>query len=58
MDRVDVEFMKLGLRGVSVVVPSGDSGVWGRTGVLNGETFHPDYPASSPYVTTVGGTRT
>jgi len=33
---------------------SGDQGVWGRTGV--GATYHPDFPAASPYVTAVGGT--
>ena len=35
---------------------SGDQGVWGRTGAGKGQTFHPDFPAGSPYVTAVGGT--
>ncbi|RDW69349.1 subtilisin-like protein [Coleophoma cylindrospora] len=57
------EFMKLGLQGVSVVFASGDSGVAGPTGsnspngCLNGGTvFSPDFPATCPYITTVGAT--
>lgn len=32
--------------------------MWGRTGSCKGTacTFHPDFPAGSPYVTSVGGT--
>ena len=56
MEMVDLEFMKPGLRGATILVASGDQGVWGRTGVLGGDTFNADYPASSPYVTAVGGT--
>ncbi|KAJ5973138.1 uncharacterized protein N7479_003056 [Penicillium vulpinum] len=58
------EFMKLGTMGVSVVVASGDSGVAGRGGDPtpsnclgpNGNIFTPDFPASCPYLTAVGGT--
>ncbi|KAJ5729534.1 uncharacterized protein N7483_004042 [Penicillium malachiteum] len=58
------EFMKLGMRGVSVVVASGDSGVAGRDGDptpsnclgTNGKVFAPEFPASCPYMTTVGAT--
>jgi len=56
MDAIDAEFMKLGLRGVSILVASGDEGVWGRTGTGDGTKFHADYPAASPWVTAVGGT--
>ena len=56
MRACDAAFMKLGLRGVSVLVASGDQGVWGREGSFGAKKFHPDYPASSPYVTSVGGT--
>ena len=57
MRACDAAFMKLGLRGVSVLVASGDQGVWGREGFpVGSKKFHPDYPASSPYVTAVGGT--
>ncbi|EAW16248.1 S53 family peptidase [Aspergillus fischeri NRRL 181] len=58
------EWMKLGLQGVSVVVASGDSGVEGRNGDptpteclgTEGKVFAPDFPATCPYLTTVGGT--
>ncbi|KAF8175712.1 putative alkaline serine protease AorO [Mycena galopus ATCC 62051] len=59
------EFMKLGLQGTSVVVASGDSGVAARgtdDGNANGclgtdaKIFNPDYPATCPYVTSVGAT--
>lgn len=56
MDAVDAEFVKLGLRGVTILVAAGDQGVWGRSGVQNGDAFHADYPAASPWVTAVGGT--
>merc|ERR1712113_1194514 len=54
MDACNVQFMKLGAQGVSVLFAAGDQGVWGRSGV--GEQFNPDFPASSPYITSVGGT--
>ncbi|KAF4237496.1 hypothetical protein CNMCM8980_006955 [Aspergillus fumigatiaffinis] len=58
------EWMKLGLQGVSVVVASGDSGVEGRNGDptpnnclgTEGKVFAPDFPATCPYLTAVGGT--
>jgi len=54
MEACNVEFQKLGLRGVSILVASGDGGVWGRGG--SSGAFHPDFPAASPFVTAVGGT--
>jgi tripeptidyl-peptidase-1 len=54
MDTCNTQFMKAGAMGMSILFASGDQGVWGRTGV--GDTFHPDFPAGSPYVTAVGGT--
>ena len=54
MDSVNVEFKKLGLRGVSILFASGDGGVYGRDG--SGKRFHPGFPATSPYATSVGGT--
>lgn len=54
--------MKLGMQGVSILVASGDSGVAGPAagddnGCLNGgKVFSPDFPASCPYLTTVGAT--
>jgi len=54
MESVNTEFMKMGARGISIMVASGDQGVWGREG--HGSKFHPDFPGGSPYVTAVGGT--
>ncbi|KAI9742526.1 MAG: hypothetical protein M1818_003666 [Claussenomyces sp. TS43310] len=52
------EYMKLGLQGVSVIYASGDSGVASRDGCLgSGSTFAPGYPATCPYVTSVGATQ-
>jgi tripeptidyl-peptidase-1 len=56
--RVNTEFMKIGLRGVVLVVASGDSGVNGRTDETCSEKhFNPDFPAASPYITSVGATQ-
>ena len=55
----DHEAMKLGLRGVTLVVASGDDGV-GSFMVREGTLFcgyTPSFPATSPYVTAVGGTQ-
>lgn len=53
------EFMKLGLRGVSVFFSSGDSGVASRSGCLGNDStiFNPGWPASCPYITSVGATK-
>ena len=50
----NTQFIAAGVRGLSILFASGDSGVWGRSG--SGSTFNPDFPAASPYVTAVGGT--
>lgn len=59
------EYLKLGLQGVSICVASGDSGVAGRAGDSGnadgclgpgGKIFSPDFPASCPYITTLGAT--
>jgi len=59
--RGDVELMKLGVRGVSILVATGDSGVQGAAQAGGAppacEPFSPIWPASSPYVTAVGGTQ-
>lgn len=54
MEAVNTQFMVSGTLGLSILIASGDQGVWGRSGV--GKTYHPDFPASSPYITAVGGT--
>jgi len=53
--RVNIEFQKAGLRGISILVASGDGGVAGsRPNPC--VAFVPTYPAASPWVTAVGGT--
>ena len=43
-------------RGYSVLHASGDHGVWGHGGVLGSNSrFTPDFPSSSPWITSVGG---
>jgi len=54
-DRINVEFMKAGARGISLLFASGDSGAAGDHGCIGGQ-FVPQWPAASPYVTAVGGT--
>jgi len=55
--RVNTEFQKAGVRGVSILVASGDSGTNGRTDPdCSYPQLRPDYPSSSPYVTSVGAT--
>ncbi|XP_056623244.1 tripeptidyl-peptidase 1 isoform X2 [Triplophysa dalaica] len=56
MNRINIEFMKAGLRGISMLFASGDSGAGCRHLTKERNTFRPSFPASSPYVTTVGGT--
>lgn len=54
--RVQVEFMKAGMRGVTLLFASGDSGV---ASMFSGKTcsqFSPQWPAGSPWVTAVGAT--
>ena len=55
----DAEVAKMGLRGLSVLVASGDDGVAGSNARGNkaGCGFNPSYPASCPHVTAVGATQ-
>lgn len=62
--RIDQEFMKLGARGVSVLVSSGDDGSGGYYGHRNESAraaacarSGPEYPATSAYVTACGATQ-
>merc|ERR1719181_2351125 len=56
--RVNTEFQKIGLRGVSLFVASGDSGANGRSdGMCTDKVLHASFPGSSPYVTAVGATQ-
>ncbi|XP_076023855.1 tripeptidyl-peptidase 1 [Genypterus blacodes] len=56
MMRINIEFMKAGVRGISLLFASGDSGAGCRHLTKGQNSFRPSFPASSPYVTTVGGT--
>ncbi|KAH8814814.1 peptidase S8/S53 domain-containing protein [Xylogone sp. PMI_703] len=61
-----LEYMKLGLQGVSFLFASGDSGVSNYPGDIDGPTgcigpnldiFNPTWPDNCPYVTSVGATK-
>jgi tripeptidyl-peptidase-1 len=68
MQRQCLEYLKLSMQGVSVVVSSGDYGVAQPPGgdsvngclgaglLGNGTIFNTQFPASCPYVTTLGAT--
>ncbi|KAJ9444549.1 Physarolisin [Diplonema papillatum] len=51
IERSNVEMQKIGLRGTTVVVASGDDGSTCQNG-----KFTPEFPGYLPYVVTVGGT--
>ncbi len=51
LTRVDNEFMKFGISGRTVLFASGDGGAQCLNGI-----FNPEWPGSSPHVTSVGGT--
>jgi len=58
--RSDIEFMKLALQGITIIIADGDTGA-GDLGdppmsIPTCRTFHPDWPSQSPYVTAVGST--
>ena len=59
VNRVNTEYMKLVLRGLTITVSSGDSGAPGRTNLGcddDSDTVHAVFPGSSPWVTSVGAT--
>lgn len=56
--RVNSEFQKIGLRGVTLMAASGDSGANGRTDPsCMDPNLKPGFPGASPYITTVGATQ-
>jgi len=58
VSRTNTEFQKIGLRGVTLVAASADSGANGRTDEACTLSYlKPAFPASSPYVTAVGATQ-
>jgi len=52
-DSLSAEFQKAGVRGLSIIFASGDSGA----GCHLCTSLEPSFPATSPYVTSVGATR-
>ncbi|KAM8976815.1 tripeptidyl-peptidase 1 [Pelodytes ibericus] len=56
MQRINVEFMKAASRGLTILFASGDDGAGCKEEGKDKNRFRPSFPASSPYVTTVGGT--
>jgi len=69
-NRCNVEFQKAAARGISLLFSSGDSGVAGIGGNILNESaacktdcdagancFVPQWPAASPWITSVGGTK-
>ena len=60
--RTNLEYVKMGLRGVTITVSSGDAGAPGRTNEgcalnIQGVTaVNPAFPGSSPYITSVSAT--
>lgn len=61
VDDVDANFAKLAAMGITVIFASGDSGsgyaASGGHGPGKKPTLYPSWPASSPWVTSVGSTR-
>ena len=61
VERVNTEYVKMGLRGVTVTVSSGDAGAPGRTNEGCADQpgvnpVNPAFPGSSPYITSVSAT--
>lgn len=52
INKLNFEFAKAGLRGITILFASGD---WGVGCTSSCAKFSPVWPASSPYVTSVGG---
>ena len=51
-------YAAMGVRGISVMVSSGDSGAHGRTdGSCSSPKTRPDWPTASPYILAVGATQ-
>ncbi len=54
--KVDIEFMKIGLRGITVLASSGDQGAPGDENSDCPGYLSSIYPGASPWVTSVGAT--
>lgn len=59
VQQANINFLKLGLMGYTLIVSSGDAGSLGRTDeACSTNRLNPDFPGSSPYVVSVGATFT
>ncbi len=58
VERVNNEYLKISLRGTTLLAASGDAGAPGRTneGCDSDRPINPVFPGSSPYVLSIGGT--
>jgi len=56
MQRVNQEFAKAGVRGISILFASGDNGAGCKETTHDHYIYNPMFPSSSPFVTTIGGT--
>ena len=61
LHRVNMEYVKMGLRGITVTVSSGDAGAPGRTNEICSlhqgvPPVNPAFPGSSPFITSVSAT--
>mmetsp|Transcript_32688 Transcript_32688/g.63772 ORF Transcript_32688/g.63772 Transcript_32688/m.63772 type:complete len:225 (-) Transcript_32688:198-872(-) len=56
MARINVEFQKAAARGISLMFATGDNGVADDDGMCPNSRFQGQWPAGSPWVTSVGGT--
>jgi len=56
-ERLNTEFQKAGLRGISIIFASGDDGSGCSTGAKPCKCeMYPSFPATCPYITSVGAT--
>ena len=60
INRINIEFAKAGARGITILFASGDGGAGGEEGcgynnITQEEYFMPMFPASSIYITSIGG---
>ena len=56
-EQFSIEAMKLGTLGVSILVASGDDGVLNFDGRSGACAYQPSFPASVPFVTSIGATQ-
>ena len=56
VNKVNVEFIKVGLKGITLLAASGDQGAPGDEDTTCGGTISNIFPGASPWVTSVGAT--